>query len=110
MGPEIHGGSDQAATGEKNKHPLAVLLICGLVIVGAAATVIYATVIKPPETRMTYNVVVALACFMASSVSGLLFATTNVNIKGTTGIFALTVGGPAALWLVALIVVSQILP
>src|SRR5215208_3089517 len=107
--PDTSGVVEQLAS-ERQKHPMFVLVLCGLVILGSALTVIYATVVRPPQSRMTYNVVVALACFMASSVSGLLFATTNVQIRGTFGLFALTVGGPAALWLVSLIVVSKILP
>jgi hypothetical protein len=95
---------------EVRKHPLIVLLLCGTVILGALLTVIYVTVTKQPQSRMTYTVVVALACFIASSISGLLFATTNVQMRGTLGIFALSVGGPAALWLVALVVVTRILP
>ena len=85
-----------------------VLAICGVVILAAAATVFYLATRERPLDRATYNVVIALTCFMASSVSGLLFAT-RASISGTLGVIGLTVGGPGALWLAALLLMANVL-
>jgi predicted membrane channel-forming protein YqfA (hemolysin III family) len=89
--------------------PKWIIPIAAIVILGAIASVFVILFFVPSPTIVQYRITVALICFALSSVAGLLFAA-NVQIKGTIGVFSITLGGTAVLWLAALFIFNYIYP
>lgn len=87
-----------------------VMLISTPVIWAAAATMIYLTAYKAPEGPLQYRLGLALSCFTLSTISGLIFATTDMHLKSTIGLIAIRIGGPAVTWIVTFVLVSYLYP
>jgi hypothetical protein len=56
-----------------------------------------------------YPIILALVCFVLSSVSCLLFAS-QTRIQSTLPIAAITIGGPAVTWVATLLIVWHVFP
>ncbi len=86
-----------------------VFALASLVCLAAVVTVIYDVLRPQPLNRAQYGFVAALLCFALSTIAGLLFAS-KVNFEATLGFFTASIVGPAALWLVALLVFVKVVP
>jgi len=91
------------------KIPSWIIALAFIVILGAIASVIVILFFVPSPTIVQYRITVALICFALSSIAGLLFAA-KVQIKGTVGLFSITLGGTAVLWFAALFIFNYIFP
>jgi hypothetical protein len=84
-----------------------VLIALGLAC-AAFATVVYLT-LESDHGRFVYRISLALLFFAVSTVSGLIF-TTNANFTGDIKGVSMAVGGPAALWIIALVIFAYFYP
>jgi hypothetical protein len=84
-----------------------IFLLSAVVILLAVLAVIVSIFIFPSPTIAQYRIQIALVCFALSSISCLLFAA-KAELTGTIKLFAVTLAGPAAMWIVALIVFSHL--
>ena len=88
--------------------PLAwVFVLSAFVIVAALGSVI--VWLFGAASHIQYPMMVALLCFVLSTVACLLFAS-QAKIQATLPIAAITMGGPAVTWIATLIIFSYIFP
>jgi len=79
------------------------------VILGAFGTAVGMLVRGDFSRLERFRLTLAMLCFALSSLSGLLFANQSATeLIGKWGAVTLTLVGPAALWLVALIVITRL--
>ena len=80
--------------------------LTAILVVSLAAAVYMA--VRSPDEIVHYRVILLLLFFAISSISSLIFTSApQVELKGDFYGLALSVGGPAALWLIALLLFSQ---
>jgi hypothetical protein len=84
-----------------------VFSLAALVIVSAFASVLYWFFSASAVNQ--YPIVLALVCFVLSTVSCLLFAA-NAKIEAALPAAAITIGGPAVVWVATLFLISYLLP
>ena len=83
--------------------------LSAVVILVAISSAIVVLFFVPSPSLAQYRITVALICFGLSSIAGLLFVA-KVNISGKIGVFGITIGGTAALWLASLLIFNFIFP
>jgi hypothetical protein len=83
--------------------------LSGVAITASILTVIVMVFFVASPTLFQYRIAIALVAFALSSIAALLF-TARVNIQGNIGMLTITVGGTAALWLGAIVILSVIFP
>lgn len=77
------------------------------ILVASLAAAIYMA-LRSPDEIVHYRVILLLLFFAISSISSLIFTSApHVKLEGDFQGLALSVGGPAALWLIALLLFSQ---
>lgn len=62
-----------------------------------------------PESLAQYRIAVALLCFALSSTASLLFVA-KVQLTWSISAFSMTLAGPAAMWLAALLIFNYVFP
>ncbi|MEN6333012.1 MAG: hypothetical protein ABFE01_02060 [Phycisphaerales bacterium] len=82
-------------------------IVCPPILFAATGAVIY-LIVKGPESQAQYYLTVALLCFTLSSITELLFSPAYAHIKGTLGVFAVHLGGTAAVWVAAFLLVTAV--
>jgi hypothetical protein len=75
---------------------------------GALCTAVYLTM-QPLRDVLVYRITLLLLFFAISTISALMFAT-NANLSGNLKGLSLVVGGPSALWLIALVIFTKFYP
>lgn len=88
-------------------NPILIFWLSAIVIIltiGAGIAYIFA---GHDDPLRKYYVMLSLVSFGLSSVSSLLFAV-KADFEGTIGFFSMTVGGPAALWIIVMVVISHL--
>ncbi len=85
----------------------AVVIVCALFSVIAVLFGVGGN--APLQSPIGYAITLSLLCFALSSISCLLFVA-KAEIKATFGVFALTVGGPAAMWVASLAMINYLYP
>src|SRR5689334_12192093 len=85
------------------RQRLLLVLTSIAIVLGAFAAVLFVLTMRPEmlQQQQTYQITIALICFMASSVSGLLFATGTIKLEGKVGFVVVTLAGPATMWLIS---------
>jgi hypothetical protein len=95
--------------------PIAPPALPALWVFALSAVVILAAFISvllwlfSASAAIQYPIILALVCFVLSSVSCLLFAS-QTKIQSTLPIAAITIGGPAVTWVATLLIVSYLFP
>lgn len=107
---EAEEPNSNEARKERSKRFQQVLFICAPVLVLSIATVLYLSVFGGSQSLTQYRLTIAILCFTLSSLSQLLFAATNVQIRGSIGVLCFNLVGPAVTWIVALVILSWIFP
>jgi hypothetical protein len=77
-----------------------------LLTIGSVVVVLFR---KQRPSLAQYRITIAFLCFALSSVSALLFVA-KVEITGNVGLFAITLAGPAVLWIAAIYILWKIWP
>lgn len=91
-----------------------VFWLAATVISVAVVAVVIAVFIPPSDASiefsiLRYRIIIALTCFVLSSISALLFAA-KVEVKASLGLFSLGIVGPAAMWIAALLIFNYTMP
>jgi hypothetical protein len=97
---EAPGKSTDGGPGQLD--PRLVNYLAAAVVLVALFSVVF-FLLTGTNQRANYRLTVVFLFFALSTISVLLFAA-KVHIKGVVGGFAITVAGPAALWLVLLVI------
>lgn len=99
----------------KGETPLApaipiawVFSLATVVIIAALAAVIF-WLFGGVTSPIQYPIMIALLCFALSTVACLLFAS-NAKIEATLPVAAITMGGPAVIWIGTLVLFAQVFP
>jgi len=86
---------------------LVLRLSATVILVAILSVVAWLFLSAPPFFQ--YPIAMALLCFALSSISCLLFAA-KADLSGTLGVAAVSIGGPAAMWVVTLWIVATLFP
>src|SRR5262249_28126016 len=101
--------SPEQPTSARRENSSRELTRIALVLASAAlGTVVYFT-LKSTHDLYVYRITLLLLFFAISTISGLIF-TSKANLTGDLKGFGIAIGGPAALWLIALVIFGWFYP